>query len=59
MFWRFRREIKHCPHSNLDPIYGDAINMSGGFRLWCRDCRRKIDGPVALAERRKNERDVP
>ena len=45
----------HCPHSELEPIYGDEINALGGFRLRCRDCGRLIDGPPTLAASRKDE----
>ena len=51
------RVINRCPHSRLNPIYGDAINHNGGYRLWCRDCRRHIDGPVSLAYSRAREAD--
>ena len=47
---------RRCPHSNLSPIYGDEINHVGGWRLFCRDCGRYIDGPVSLAESRSGER---
>ena len=50
--WRKRR---HCPHSDLEPIYGDEINRLGGYRLICRDCGRLIDGPPTLAASRKDE----
>ncbi len=43
-----------CPHSNLFGIYGDAINHLGA-RLRCHDCGRLLDGPVALADLRKDE----
>jgi hypothetical protein len=50
--WKQRR---HCPHSNLNGIYGDAINHCGGFRLWCQDCGMYLDGPVALAKLRQEQ----
>lgn len=47
---------KHCPHSNLRGIYGDEINHTpGNRRLICLDCYRYLDGPVRLADLRKNE----
>lgn len=49
---------KHrCPHSNLRPIYGDEIIVcTPDFnRLQCRDCRRYLNGPVALAAHRSKE----
>lgn len=54
MKWRERR---HCPHSNLRPIYGDEIIQAGFRRLQCMDCRQLLDGPVALAEKRREESD--
>lgn len=50
---------KRCPHSNLGGIYGDEINHVGGWRLWCADCRRFLDGPVSLAASRKHEQPHP
>lgn len=49
--WRAKRR---CPHSRLRGIYGDAINHLGA-RLRCLDCGRLLDGPVVLAELRKDE----
>ena len=49
----FRR--RYCPHSNLEGIYGDRINDCGGYRLWCKDCGRLLDGPVKLAAQRWSE----
>lgn len=46
MSWRRRR---HCPHVNVDGIYGDEINHVGGYRLVCADCGRYLDGPVSIA----------
>lgn len=56
MTYRWLRR-KRCPHSNLSGVYGDRINHVGGWRLWCDDCRRYIDGPVSLAESRRGETD--
>lgn len=53
--WLRRRR---CPHSNLEGIYGDEINATGGLRLYCWDCHRFLDGPVSLAASRKGERDA-
>ena len=53
---RVRR--RNCPHSTLRGIYGDEVNHCGGWRLRCLDCRRFVDGPVALAEFRAHERDL-
>lgn len=46
---------KRCPHSNLTGIYGDRINHVGGWRLWCGDCGRYLDGSVMLAKSRESE----
>lgn len=50
LFGRMAR--RRCPHEHLTPIYGDTINKVGGWRLFCRDCRRYLDGPVSLAASR-------
>lgn len=50
--WFGKQAKEHCPHVDLRGIYGDMINSCGGWRLWCGDCERFIDGPVKLAERR-------
>jgi hypothetical protein len=55
-WWQRRKDRKHCPHSNLRPIYGDEIYQAGGYRLHCRDCRQLVGGPVALAKLRAHER---
>lgn len=56
--WWHRRSLRrHCPHSDLLPVYGDAINQFGGFRLWCRDCGSRINGPVTLAHLREHEQE--
>ena len=44
-----------CPHSNLVGIFGDNINAAGGKRLRCLSCGSFLDGPVILAEIRKEE----
>lgn len=44
-----------CPHSNLSGIYGDEINLAGGYRLWCKDCHRLLDGPAKLLAMREGE----
>ncbi|QIG57884.1 hypothetical protein SEA_PAULODIABOLI_196 [Microbacterium phage PauloDiaboli] len=46
---------RHCPHGMLRGIYGDEINLVGGFRLQCIACGRFLRGPVTLAEHRKIE----
>lgn len=46
-----------CPHSRLEGIYGDGIHLTGGYRLYCRDCGMLLDGPVKLAEMRRGEWD--
>ena len=43
------RKRLHCPHRRVKGIYGDEINMVGGYRLQCLDCRAFLDGPVSLA----------
>ena len=48
-----RRKRKHCPHQHLLGIYGDQILFFGGYRLYCRDCRQLLDGPVTLADERR------
>lgn len=53
--WFGRTARRRCPHSDLDGIYGDSINHVGGWRLWCRQCKRFLDGPVALARSRRSE----
>lgn len=53
---RVRR--RNCPHSQLEGIYGDMINVYKGYRLLCLDCDRLVDGPVSLAEFRSHERDL-
>lgn len=54
--WSFRR---HCPHTRLEGIYGDAINHTpGGRRLQCLDCGRLLDGPVMLAIVRGGESEL-
>lgn len=44
-----------CPHSNVWGIFGDQINMTGGYRLRCFDCGLYLDGPVQIAELRNDE----
>lgn len=51
---RLKRRL-HCPHSRLDPIYGDEIRFVGYYRLQCLDCRAFLDGPVKLAKMRSAE----
>lgn len=48
-WWQWRKRA-HCPHADLQGIYGDQIFMAGFRRLHCRRCGRLLDGPVALAE---------
>lgn len=51
-----RSAVTHCPHSRLRGIYGDEINHTPGFRrLQCLDCGTFLDGPVWIADYRKNE----
>lgn len=38
-----------CPHVVKLGIYGDSINFVGGWRLFCPDCGRFLDGPVSLS----------
>lgn len=47
---------RRCPHSGLIGIYGDEINSCGGYRLYCEDCDRFLDGPVLLTANRYCER---
>jgi hypothetical protein len=45
-----------CPHSNLAGIYGDRANFTPHFsRLLCLDCGRYLDGPVWIADARRDE----
>lgn len=53
-----RRLRRHCPHSRLQPLYGDRVNDIGGWRLICLDCDSYIDGPVTLAKVREAELDL-
>lgn len=53
--WFGRTARKRCPHEVLVPIYGDQINMVGGWRLQCDDCYQYLDGPVELASLRRPE----
>lgn len=54
--WSSRR---HCPHTRLEGIYGDAINHTpGARRLQCLDCGRLLDGPVMLAIVRRGESEL-
>lgn len=54
--WFGRTARRRCPHTTLEPVYGDAIIFeSKGYRLFCLDCWRYIDGPVDLSEFRKGE----
>jgi hypothetical protein len=50
-----RTARRRCPHSDLQGIYGDEIALHGFWRLFCRACRRFIDGPVTLAQSREHE----
>lgn len=47
----FRRN--RCPHEYKRGIYGDEINIRGGFRLQCLICGLLLDGSVALANTRE------
>lgn len=51
---RERNRWKRCPHSNLLPIYGDAvIYATPNFnRLRCIHCGNFLRGPVDLAATR-------
>ena len=51
-----RTARNRCPHSDLQGLYGDTINLMGGYRLYCHDCNRLLDGPVSLAKSRASER---
>ena len=50
--WFGRNARKRCPHRVLAPIWGDDIEMVGGWRLQCADCDQYLDGPVSLAAQR-------
>jgi len=51
-WWRNWLKRRHCPHRHLRGIYGDDVNRVGGYRLFCVDCGRFLDGPASLAEER-------
>lgn len=53
-----RTARRRCPHSDLTGIYGDEIIAAAWYRLFCRGCRRFIDGPVSLAQSRERERGL-
>ncbi len=42
-----------CPRARIRGVYGDEINAVGGLRLRCLDCRRHLDGDLALATHRR------
>lgn len=44
-----RKQRKRCPHVDVIGIYGDAINHCGGYRNFCRDCGRYLDGQVSIS----------
>jgi len=44
-----RKQRKRCPHVDVIGIYGDAINRCGGYRNFCRDCGRYLDGQVSIS----------
>jgi hypothetical protein len=54
---KYRWYNRHrCPHTSLRGIYGDEINHTPHFsRLQCHNCYRFLDGPVWLAESRREE----
>lgn len=56
-WWKLwgRHARRRCPHSRLTSIYGDQVNQVGGWRLYCQDCRRYLDGEVTLEMNRSNE----
>lgn len=61
---RWLRELKarsRCPHSRLRGIYGDEVIIGTPrfSRLQCRDCGKFLDGPVVLAEMRRDETANP
>lgn len=45
---------RRCPHVDVRGIYGDEVNRVGGFRLYCVDCGRLLDGPVSIAVDRQS-----
>lgn len=47
----FRRILqqRHCAHVKVRGIYGDEINITGGYRVQCRECGAFLDGPVSIA----------
>lgn len=45
-----------CPHTHVRGIYGDENNHTpNGSRLQCFDCYRFLDGPVWIAQARRDE----
>ena len=56
-YFVYQNAWRHCPHSNLIGVYGDAIIfVTNGRRLICQDCGNTLDGPVSLAEKGKKGR---
>lgn len=53
--WFGRTARRRCPHAELVGVYGDEINLVGGWRLWCKGCGCYLDGPVSLVEARSAE----
>lgn len=53
-----RTARRRCPHSDLVPVTGDQSRQASGRGLWCRGCRRRIDGPSWLPESRSEETRV-
>lgn len=52
-WWSFIRR-RHCPHVDVMGIYGPQVRRTRGHRqMWCRRCGRVLDGPVQLAEDRR------
>lgn len=52
-WWALVRK-RHCPHVDVMGVYGVRVGRTRGRRrMWCRRCRRLLDGPVELSEDRR------
>ena len=48
----FGNLFNRCPHVRIRGVFGDEINHTGS-RLRCLDCKRYLDGGLALATHRR------
>lgn len=54
-WWQFKKS-SHCPHVDVYGIYGDEINASQGYRNYCADCGKLLDGPVSISVSRQDSK---